>query len=104
FPAGTAELTTDSATDIWIPGAGGAEGLDNYTYVSGVGCLYQDPSRSWLLTKAQELKKIDPPAAGAPAPAEPSTDGTGEFTFRLLDAFNHDADVHKGHKVRVSGY
>jgi mono/diheme cytochrome c family protein len=105
FPAGMAELTTDSATDIWIPGAGGAEGLDNYTFVSAVGCLYQDPSRSWLLTNAHELKKTDPPAAAASAaPVNPSADGPGEFTFRLLDAFNHDADPHKGHKVRVSGY
>jgi hypothetical protein len=105
FPAGTAELTTDTATDVWIPGAGGAEGLENYTYVSGVGCLYQDPSRSWLLTKAQELKKTDAPVAGAaPAAMAASTDAPGEFTFRLLDAFHYNPEPHIGHKVRISGY
>jgi len=99
-------LTTDSATDLWIPGAGGAEGLENYTYVSGVGCLYQDPTRSWLLTKAQELKKTDVPAAGAaPSAVEAApNDGPGEFTFRLLDAFHYSPEPHNGHKVRVSGY
>ena len=73
FPAGSTELTVDAATDIWIPGAGGAEGLKDYTYVSTVGCLKQDPTRSWLLTNAQELKKTDVPAAGAAPAAVPTT-------------------------------
>lgn len=109
FPAGSTELTVEGATDVWIPGAGGAEGLADYTYVSGVGCLQQDASRSWMLTRAQELKKTDAPAAGAaqsaavPATAA-MTDGAGEYTFRLLDAYNHDPEPHNGHQVRVSGY
>ena len=63
FPAGPAELTTEVADNVWIPGAGGAEGLENYTFVSAVGCLHQDPTRSWLLTNAEELKKTEPSAA-----------------------------------------
>ena len=63
FPAGSAELTVDIADSVWIPGAGGAEGLQNYTFVSAVGCLHQDPTRSWLLTNAEELKKTEPSAA-----------------------------------------
>ena len=102
FPAGSVELTTDSADAAWIPGAGGAEGLQNYTYVSSVGCLHQDPTRSWLLMNAEELKKSEPSAAAtvdAATGAKP-----GEFTFRLLDAFNHNPEPHNGHKVRVTGY
>ena len=67
FPAGSTELTVDAAGDTWIPGAGGAEGLQNYTFVSAVGCLHQDPTRSWLLTNAEELKKTETPAAGVSA-------------------------------------
>jgi mono/diheme cytochrome c family protein len=104
FPAGAAELTTDTASSIWIPGAGGAEGIDNYAFVSGVGCLQKDPTRSWLLTKAPELKKAEVPAAGAAPPPPASTEGSGQYTFRLLDAYNHDADPHNGHKVRITGY
>jgi mono/diheme cytochrome c family protein len=106
FPAGAAELTADTAGDFWIPGAGGAEGLANYTYVTAVGCLHQDPTRSWLLVNAQELKKTDVPAAGAaPTPGvPPMTEGLGEYTFRLLDAFNYNPEPHNGHKVRVTGY
>jgi mono/diheme cytochrome c family protein len=101
FPAGAAELTEDTAGEFWIPGAGGAEGLQNYMFVTTVGCLYQDPTRSWLLTNAQALKKTEPSAAVAPA-AVP--DGAGEFTFRLLDAISYNPDPHNGHKVRVMGY
>jgi mono/diheme cytochrome c family protein len=104
FPAGAAELTTDIADSAWIPGAGGAEGLQNYTFVSSVGCLHQDPTRSWLLTNADELKKTEPSAAPGAVAAAAAPQGRGEFTFRLLDAFNHDAEPHNGHKVRVTGH
>ena len=99
FPAGADDLTVDAATDIRIPGAGGAEGLANYTYVSGVGCLQQDPTRSWMLVKAQELKKTDVAAAPAALSGEP-----GEYTFRLLNAYNYSPEPQNGHMVRVSGY
>jgi mono/diheme cytochrome c family protein len=101
FPAGQGELTVDSATDVWIPGAGGAEGLVDYTYVSGVGCLQRDPTGSWLLTRAQELKKMDTAAPIAVA-AQPG--GPGEYTFRLLNAYNFGSDQHDGQRMLVSGY
>ena len=103
FPAGAAELTSDVADNVWIPGAGGGEGLQNYTFVSAVGCLHQDPTRSWLLTKAEELKKTDPSASAAVDPGA-STRPAGEFTFRLLDAISHNPEPHNGHKVRVTGH
>ena len=101
FPAGTAELTEETAGEFWIPGAGGAEGLENYTFVTTVGCLQQDPTRSWLLTSAQGLKKTEPSAVAVVAAAP---DGVGEYTFRLLDAISYNPDPHNGHKVRVAGY
>jgi mono/diheme cytochrome c family protein len=101
FPAGATELTEETAGEFWIPGAGGAEGLQNYTFVTTVGCLHQDPTRSWLLTNAHALNKTEPAAAVAPV-AVPH--GAGEFTFRLLDAISYNPDAHNGHKVRVMGY
>ena len=102
FPTGQADLTVDSATDVWVPGAGGAEGLVDYTYVSGVGCLQRDPTGSWLLIKAQELKKADVTATGAAPAAAP--DGNGEYTFRLLNAYAYAPEPHNGQRTRVSGY
>ena len=104
FPAGSTELTVDAASDTWIPGAGGAEGLQNYTLVSAVGCLHQDPTRSWLLTNAEELKKTGTPAAGVSASPAATSGAPGEFTFRLLDAISYSPEPHNGHKVRVTGY
>jgi len=101
FPAGATELTEETAGEFWIPGAGGAEGLENYTFVTTVGCLHQDPTRSWFVTNAQGLKKTEPAVGAVPA-AMP--DSPGEFTFRLLDAISYSPDPHDGHKVRVSGY
>lgn len=103
FPTGSAELTTEVAETVWIPGAGGGEGLQNYTFVSSIGCLYQDPTRSWLLTNAEGLKKTEP---SAPPAADPSAASRprGEFTFRLLDAISHNPEPHNGHKVRVTGH
>ena len=101
FPAGPAELTEETAGEFWIPGAGGAEGLQNYTFVTTVGCLHQDATRSWLLTGAQELKKTEPAAGVTP---EPVPNPPGEFTFRLLDAISYNPDPHNGHNVRVTGY
>ena len=102
FPSGSTELTEEAAGEFWIPGAGGADGLQNYTFVTTAGCLHQDPTRSWLLTNAQELKKTEVPAAGAAPDA--GSDGPGEFTFRLLDAISYKPEPHNGHKVRVTGY
>ncbi len=104
YPTGTAELTTDVADSVWIPGAGGGEGLQNYTFVASVGCLHQDPTRSWLLTNAEELKKTEPSAAASPASATGASQPRGEFTFRLLDAISHNPEPHNGHKVRVTGH
>jgi hypothetical protein len=104
FPAGNTELTTESVGDFWIPGAGGGEGLQNYTFVTAVGCLHQDPSRSWFLRSAHELKKTDVPAAGVAPAAVTLPDGPGEFTFRLLDAISYNPEPHTDHKVRVTGY
>ncbi len=104
FPAGSAELTTEAADITWIPGAGGGEGLENYTFVSSVGCLHQDPTRSWLLTNAQELKKTEPTAAASADAAAGARQERGEFTFRLLDAISYKPEPHNGHKVRVTGY
>ena len=102
LPAGAAELTVDTANEVWIPGPGGAEGLADYTYVAGTGCLQQDPTRSWMLTAAPALQKTDLPKPGE-APAAGS-DAPGAYSFRLLNAYSYGPEAHNGRRVRVSGY
>ena len=94
------------ATMFWVlpvePRSSGSETLAGAS-IASVGTLVpsgSDPSGSWLLNKAQELKKTDP--AAAPAAAAPAT--PGEYSFRLLDAYNRGAEPHNGRTMRVSGY
>jgi mono/diheme cytochrome c family protein len=104
YPAGQIELTSETAAAIWIPGPPGATGVPNYTLVSSFGCLYQDPSNSWLLRNAAAVTPLVPaqvdPAVTSATLA--STERTN--TFRLLNAFNHKAVAYANQGVRVTGY
>ena len=54
-----------------------------------------------MLIKAQELKKTDAASGATPVAF---TDAPGEYTFRLLNAYNYSPEPQNGHRVRVSGY
>jgi hypothetical protein len=98
YPAGRADLTTAVAGETWIPGPPGAMGIADHAIVMATGCLFNDPSNSWLLTNAGDLKVVTPDAPGGVAGA------TGKNTFRLLDAYHYDAASQKDHTVKVVGY
>lgn len=100
YPPGQTDLTNEAASQIWIPGPAGATGIPNHTIVSSVGCLYHDPSDSWLLTKALALT---PSAAGAKS-APPASAAQATHTFRLLDAYNRNPAPLANHIVKVEGY
>jgi cytochrome c553 len=97
---GRTELTTEAAGATWIPGPPGATGIPTHTVVSSVGCLYHDPTDSWLLTKALALT---PSPSGGKTVATPDA-SSRTHTFRLLDAYNRDALSHANHIVKVEGY
>lgn len=100
YPPGQTELTNEAAGQIWIPGPPGATGISNHTIVGSVGCLYHDPSDSWLLTKALALTPMADAAKGAP----PASATTPTHTFRLLDAYNRNPAELANHIVKVEGY
>jgi hypothetical protein len=103
YPAGRTELSNETANTTWIPGPPGAAGLANYEVVTSIGCLYHDPSNSWLLRNAAALTPVDPASsADRDRSAGPSTPSTN--TFRLLDAYHYDAASHADHTVKVVGY
>jgi len=99
YPAGTVDLTSDIASQTWVPGPPGATGIPDHAIVTSTGCLFHDPTNSWLLKNAGDLKVVTPDALGAIA-AGP----TGTNLFRLLDAYDYDAASQADHKVRVVGY
>jgi cytochrome c553 len=98
YPAGRADLTNDVAGATWIPGPPGATGVATHTIVTSTGCLFKDPSNSWLLKNAADLKPVAAEASGSGSGA------TSTNTFRLLDAYHYDAASQAGHTVKVVGY
>lgn len=100
YPPGQTELTNDVAGQIWIPGPAGATGIANHTIVGSIGCLYHDPSDSWILTKARALTPTADAAEGAP----PASATPPAHTFRLLDAYNRNPAPLANHIVKVEGY
>ena len=100
YPAGTAELTSESAAATWIPGPPGATGLANHTIVNSSGCLFHDPTDSWLLVKALPLSPVTPGVQTAPTSNSPAS----THTFRLLNAYNNNAVSFANRTVKVEGY
>jgi len=98
YPTGRADLTNEVASQTWIPGPPGATGIPTHTIVTSAGCLFQDPSHSWLLKNAADLRPVTPDASSG------GSDAMGMNTFRLLDAYHYDAASLAGHAVKVVGY
>ena len=72
--------------------------------MTSVGCLYHDPSNSWLLRNAAALTAIEPEASGVDRQQAIGTGTPSTNTFRLLAAYRHDAASHADHTVKVVGY
>lgn len=100
YPVGQIELTTEAAAATWIPGPPGATGIPTHTVVRSVGCLFHDPSGSWLLTNALALTPVASDGQAALSDGSPSR----AHTFRLLDAYNRNAASLANHIVKVEGY
>ncbi len=99
YPAGTAELTSESAATTWIPGPAGATGIANHTVVNSIGCLFHDPSDSWLLVKAHALSPVTSAEHAASSSGSAAT-----HTFRLLNAYNNNAASYANRTVKAEGY
>lgn len=101
YPAGAAELTSESAAATWIPGPPGATGIANHTVVNSSGCLFHDPTDSWLLIKALPLSPVTPAMQAA---AATSNGSASTHTFRLLNAYSNNAASFANRTVKVEGY
>ena len=104
FPAGPAELTTEVADTVWIPGAGGGEGLAEL-HVRVVGGM-SSPGPHAIVAADERRGVEENRALGCGKRRRGRCDAArrGEFTFRLLDAISHNPEPHNGHKVRVTGH
>lgn len=108
FPAGAAELTADGLGSIVLREQS-PQPLPNFSLARSVGCLVQQPDKSWALTKATaprrsrdgEPSKASELKALAPQPL-------GANTVTLMDIYPDPDTVltpeeHAGHKVQAKG-
>lgn len=108
FPAGTAELTADTAATTVIREKE-PQPLPNFSLARAVGCLTRQSGTSWALTTATEPKR-----ARDGEPSKPSelkalqTRTLGTATVTLMDVYPDPDTVltpeeHAGHKVLAKG-
>jgi hypothetical protein len=108
IPAGGQELTAEAMPSILLVGPDGPKPLPANALIKVVGCLAQDASHAWTLTRAGDLARIrsaDETTAAELAEAASRPLGTQKFDLpnlaELAPAFS--ADANQGHKVMVKG-
>jgi mono/diheme cytochrome c family protein len=103
-PAGSQELTIDALTTIQVQRKDGPAPLPDGTLVRVVGCLTQEPDKSWRLTKASapaHTRVRDASTDSELKVSQGQTPGTNTFGLAYINAFMPDS--HKGHKVEAKG-
>jgi cytochrome c553 len=97
LPAGTTELTRDSATGVQIIAKGGPGELPNGTLVRVVGCLARGEKGGWILNSATAPER--------PNPATEADDATRTLGARSIPLMFVLTSLEKfiGHRMRVRG-
>src|SRR5262249_18595043 len=97
LPAGTTELTKESAVGVQIIAKNGPGELPNGTLVRVVGCLGAKEGNTWILNSATIPERPNP-AADANDSARPL--GTRSYQLKFLIT---PLDKYVGHRLRVRG-
>jgi mono/diheme cytochrome c family protein len=104
FPSGSQELIPDAGllSAIHIQGKDGPAPVPNFSLVRVVGCLTQNASAEWIVTRGTEPVRSRDGAATGNVSAVAATP-FGSQTYRLMDAAASRPEGHKGEKVEVKG-
>jgi len=107
FPAGMEELTVEGVKKIQIEGKDGPKPVPNGSIVQLVGCLTQDDTKAWIVTKGSEPARTERYRGSTDEElAEAKVKPLGDHTFQLLSIDSlagFTPDEHKGHKLQVKG-
>jgi mono/diheme cytochrome c family protein len=108
YPPGTTPLTIDALSNIQFIHKDGPKPLPNNSLVLVVGCLSQNPDKTWVLTNATE--PVRNRRGNEVTPEELKTAESipvGTQTFRLQNFETLETpftpDPYKGHKMQVKG-
>lgn len=108
FPAGATELATGNMASVQIREKE-PQPLPNFSLARSVGCLTQQPDKSWALTAATSPRRSRDGEPSKPTELkalEPRPAGTA--TVSLMDVYPDPdtvltPDEHAGHKVQAKG-
>ena len=107
LPAGSMELraspeTLEALTIVPKEGPTRKE-VPNFTLVQTIGCLIENPARTWKLTQATDIvaTKDVPPSAAELKDAEAARPGS--LTFRLVSVLPFKPEAHRGQRVLLKG-
>jgi hypothetical protein len=101
FPAGRAELTSDTLATIQITGKSGPAPVRTGSLVRTTGCLELSDDREWQLTSATAPERTTLDAASATRAR--SSPQAGPRTIVLLNPFPSPTP-HRGHRVAATGF
>ncbi|MGE3512580.1 MAG: c-type cytochrome [Vicinamibacterales bacterium] len=103
YPAGNRDLTTSTATDVWVMKKEGPGPVPNFSMVWVVACLTKDPDNTWVMAKTSEPVKTRNPAPSEGAELERVTQSAlGTETYGLLDLPSKYAGF-SGRRVEAKG-
>jgi mono/diheme cytochrome c family protein len=101
LPAGSAELTKDSAVGIKIIAKDGPGELPNSTLVQVVGCVARKEGGGWILNRATAPARAQVSDAGTDNAADAARP-LGDRTYTLMYLLT-PLDRNVGHRMRVRG-
>jgi mono/diheme cytochrome c family protein len=105
FPAGAAELTADTLEGVQVMAKEGPQPVPDFSLVTVVGCLYEEPVGTWRMKDASEPVRTRNPRESTPEEdAAAAAKAPGAGGFRLLDTRNFPKETVAGRWVEAKGF
>ena len=99
LPAGSAELTKDSAAGVQIIAKDGPGELPNGTLVQVVGCVARKEGGGWILNRATAPVRTQPSDTGADDVARPLGDRSYALMFLLTPLDRYRGSPHESSRI-----
>jgi cytochrome c553 len=105
LPSGVADLKIDADVleDIQIVQKGADATMPNFALVQVVGCLTQDPTKTWMLTNTSQPVRTRDHGSMPDGLKNAEANPLGQETYRLISINRFQPDSYRGHKVEAKG-
>jgi mono/diheme cytochrome c family protein len=105
FPTGAEELSADALETVQVIGKEGPAPVPDFSLVTVVGCLYEEPAGTWRMKNASDpVRTRNPRESTAEEDAAAAAKSPGTAAFRLLDTRNFPKETVAGRWVEAKGF